>query len=415
MTSAPSIAKKPTLAARLLPWTTMILLAGHISGAMACLHEHGQMPVKPRDFTIGMVAVNLLLILLNRPSFKPAVLALLIIPSLRLFDSAVLKRYINYGLGDHFTAVMVLANVWLVSVVAILTLSTENWQKVALRTAVVVILLGSGSILLEGLGMAKYSQIDGRPAGFITQPNEAIIIVCLMLGIVLTLSKGFWNNVLIISIAAVGVGLTLSRSGLVVFVLMVMVWMVANLRQHFVKLLLIAGISVPLVIGGFAILEHMASSRNFGTDTNAKERVQAITGIFTGDTDKMASGERSKDLKDGWEGVTQSPVFGHGTGCASSHWQPHNQWIGIWLDIGIGGVLLYAGTLFFVTARCVLSKGVGIFAIIPLWMFSIFSQNLVETAGYWFCAGVALSLTTHSRFKLVIKRPSLQPASSATA
>jgi O-antigen ligase len=303
---------------------------------------------------------------------------------------------------------MILANVWIVTVVALLALATEHWQKIALRAAVVIILLGSGSILLEGMGMAKYSQIDGRPAGFVTQPNEAIIVVCLMLGVVLTLNKAFWSNALIISIAAVGVGLTLSRSGLVVFVLMVMLWLASNLRQHTVKILVMVGLSIPAIIGGFAVLEHMASSRNFGTDTNAKDRVAAITGIFTGNTDKMESGERNKDLKDGWEGVTDAPLFGHGTGCASAHWQPHNQWVAIWLDIGVGGVLLYAGTLCFLTFRCLLAGGKGIFALAPLWLFSVFSQNLVEMASYWFCAGVAASVVTTSRFRLTLRREAPQ-------
>ena len=250
---------------------------------------------------------------------------------------------------------------------------------------------------------ADWSVIGGRPAGFVAQPNEAIIVVCLMLGIVLTLNKGFWSNALMIAISAVGVGLTLSRSGLVVFALMVMLWLVTNLRQHTVKILIIVGISVPAVIAGFAVLEHMASSRNFGTDTNAKDRVAAITGIFTGNTDKMESSERSKDLQDGWEGVTDAPIFGHGTGCASSHWQPHNQWIAIWLDIGVGGLILYAGTLLFLTVRSLLAGGRGIFALVPLWLFSVFSQNLVEMASYWLCAGVAASVVTTSRFRLALR------------
>lgn len=402
MTAAPAsdIKTKPRLAERLLPWTTVILLAGHISGAMACLYEHGQMPVKPRDFTLGMVAVNLLLILLNRPSFKPAVLGLLLIPTLRLFDSAMLKRYINYGLGDHTTAVMVLANVWLVTVVAVLTLATESWQKVALRAAIAVILLDSGSVLYEAMGKASYSQINGRFAGFLTQPNDAIIVLCLMLGIVFTLNKNFWGNVVIIAVGAVAVGLTLSRSGMLVFAAMVFVWVLANLRAHFGKIILIAGASVPAIAVGVAMLTQMATSRNFGTDTNAKERIEAI---FGGNTDKMESGERMKDLRDAWEGVTRSPVFGHGTGCASSHWQPHNQWVAIWLDIGVGGVVLFGGTLLFLTARCAMAKGQGIFAIMPLWMFTMFSQNLVEMAGYWFCAGVAASLVTSGRFRFALR------------
>ncbi len=152
---------KPTLAARLLPWTAAILLAGHISGAMACLYEQGQMPVKPRDFTLGLSAITLFLVMLNRPAFKPAVLALLVIPTLRLIDSSMLKRYINYALGDHSSAVMILANVWIVTIVALTVLATENWRGIAFRAAVAVIILDSGSVLYEALGMAKYSQIQG--------------------------------------------------------------------------------------------------------------------------------------------------------------------------------------------------------------------------------------------------------------
>jgi O-antigen ligase len=402
--------RKPTLAARLLPWTAVILLAGHISGAMACLYDHGQMPLKPRDFTLGLVAVNLFLVMFNRPSFRPATLLLLLIPTLRLLDSGVLKRYINYGLGDHSIAVMILANVWLVTVVAMCMLATENWRAVALRAAIAVIILDSGSVLYEALGMATYSQIGGRYAGFLTQPNDSIIILCLMLGIVLTLSDRFWLNAAIIAIGAVGVGLTLSRSGMLVFIAMVGLWLVLNLRRHFGKIALLVAASVPAIAVGIAVLTQMASSRNFGTDKNAKERIEAI---FGGNTDKMESAERMKDLNDAWEAVTESPIVGHGTGSASSFWQPHNQWVGIWLDLGVGGVLLFASVLIFLSARCAMTKGKGVLAIMPLWMFTVFSQNLVEMAGYWFCAGVAMNMVTSGRFRITLRRSSPAPASTA--
>ena len=400
--NAPAVTKKPTLAVRLLPWTAAILLAGHISGAMACLYEHGQMPVKPRDFTLGLSAITLFLVLLNRPAFKPAVLGLLVIPTLRLIDSSMLKRYINYVLGDHSTAVMILANVWIVTIVALSVLATENWRAIALRAAVAVIFLDSGSVLYEALGMATYSQIPGRYAGFLTQPNDAIIVLCLMLGIVLTLSDRFWFNALIIAVGAVAVGLTLSRSGMLVFVAMLAVWIVMNLRQHFGKIALLIATSIPLIGIGVAMLTQMASSRSFGTDKNAKDRIEAI---FGGSTDKMESGERMKDFNDAWEAITESPVFGHGTGCASSHWQPHNQWLAIWLDLGVGGVVLYASVLIFITLKCILAKGTGILAVMPLWMFSIFSQNLVEMVAYWLCAGVATTLVTHSTWRIALRKP----------
>lgn len=399
----PSPAPKPTLAARLLPWTAVILLAGHISGAMACLYDKGQMPIKPRDFTLGLVALNFILVLFNRPAFKPAVMALLIIPTIRLLDSSMLQRYTNYLLGDHSVAVMILANVWLVTVVSMCVLATENWRTVAYRAALAIILIDSGSVLYEALGMAKYSQINGRFAGFLTQPNDSIIVLCLMLGIALTLNRNFWQSVATIAVGAVAVGLTLSRSGMMVFAVMIMVWLLMNVRQNFGKIVIVVAASVPAIIAGVAMLTQMASSRNFGTDKNAKDRIEAI---FGGSTDKMESGERMKDLHDAWEAVTQQPVFGHGTGCASSHWQPHNQWIAIWLDLGVMGPLMYFSVLAFLTARCAMAKGNAILTIIPLWGFSIFSQNLVEMAGYWFCAGVATTLLTTASFRLALRKTS---------
>ena len=401
---------RTSFAAWLLPLAAVALLAGYMSGAMATLSEHGSTSIKPRDFTLGLSFLSLVLVFFNRPSFSPAALGLLLIPTLRFIDAAVLKRYINVSDGDPNIAVMTLAAVLLVTVVSLLVLCTENGPKIAVRAAIAIILLGAGSIAAEAAGMVDYTQIPGRASGFITQPNEAIIMVCLMLGIVLTLNAGFWMNVAVIAVAAVAVGLTLSRSGMLVFTLITLCYLAANLRRHFGKIVIIVAVSVPAVIAGFAVLMNMASSHNFGTDKNAMDRVAAITGIFSGQTDKMESQERMKDLHDGWEAVGDAPVFGHGTGCASSQWQPHNQWVAIWLDIGVGGVVLYAATLLFLTIRVIMAGGRGFFALLPLWAFSVFSQNLVETAGYWFCAGVVTLVATKSRFRLVLRRPAAQPA-----
>ncbi len=196
-----------------------------------------------------------------------------------------------------------------------------------------------------------------------------------MLGIVLTLSDRFWLNAMIIAIGAVAVGLTLSRSGMLVFLAMLMVWMVMNLRQHFGKIALMIAVSIPLIGIGVAMLTQMASSRSFGTDKNAKERIEAI---FGGNTDKMESGERMKDFKDGWEAVGKKPLWGHGTGAGTSIWKPHNQIVSLWIDIGIPGVLLYIGGLLVLTIRCFMVKMRGFYCLVPLWLFIPCSQILVE-------------------------------------
>jgi hypothetical protein len=71
---------------------------------------------------------------------------------------------------------------------------------------------------------------------------------------------------------------------------------------------------------------------------------------------------------------------------------------------------MYLSVLVFISARCAMAKGEGVLTVIPLWGFSVFSQNLVEMAGYWFCAGVATTLLTTARFRLTLRKPAPTPA-----
>ena len=391
----------------LLLSVAVTLLAGHMSAAFSSLYEQGQLPIKPRDLTLFLSALTLGLIWFHKPAFAPAALALLLIPTLRATDAGVLKRFTHEAFGDHSFLVFGLILVWLVVLIAVLSMATALGRRIALYAAIAVILIDTGSLLYESMGYAKYTSIPGRVSGFLRQPNDAIIVMCLMLSVVFTLNQRFWLNVALIATAAVGVVLTLSRSGMMVFAVLIMVFVLLNFRQHYAKLLLVAGISVPIASAGLAWFIHSATAASFGTDTNIKNRIEAI---FGGSTDKMASDERMKDLTDGWEAVTDSPFFGHGTGCAASQWQPHNQWVAIWLDIGIGGVVIYAGTLIAITLLVIAKRGTAIYCLVPLWMFSVFSQNLVEMACYWFTASVALHELTNARFRIALTRQ--QPASN---
>jgi O-antigen ligase len=412
MTGAPQLqVPKPPLGLTgwLLLGAAVMLLAGNMSAAFSSLYEQGQLPIKPRDIILGLSGVTLLTLWFHRPAFAPAALLLLLIPTLRVIDSGVLKRFTHEALGDHSYLVFGLILVWVVVFIAVCSMATAHGRRIALYSAIAVIFLDTGSLVYESMGYAQYTSIPGRVSGFLRQPNDAIIVMCLMLSVVFTLNQNFWLNVSLIAIAAVGVVLTLSRSGMMVFAVLIMLFVLLNFRQHYAKLLLVAGISIPIASAGLAWFIHSATTASFGTDTNIKNRIEAI---FGGSTDKMASDERMKDLTDGWEAVTESPLFGHGTGCASSMWQPHNQWVAIWLDIGIAGVLIFASTLIAITLLVIAKRGTAVYCLVPLWMFSMFSQNLVEMACYWFTASVALHELTTGRFRIGLKRPNPLPAAA---
>jgi hypothetical protein len=380
-------------------WATVVLLSCFISGAWAMLYQVGQLPFKPRDATLGLAGLSLLLVFFNRPAFNPATLALLAFPVVRVFDAAFLKRYLAGTADEHDTMVMTLISMFIIMLVIVGVASTEHWRTVLFRVAFVTILFGAGSVFYESTGAAKYTSIPGRPSGFLGQPNDAIIIMCSMLGIYLTLCEKFWWNIATIGITAVGVGLTLSRSGMLVFGLIVMLFVVMNLRSHAGKLALVAALAIPAAGAGIAAMQA-SSTADASTSKNVTERLEAI---FGGNTDKMESGERMKDLQDGWEAGTEKPLLGWGTAASSTRWMPHNLWVAMLIDLGVGGVLLLALTLGGLSLLVILNKGYGVFALLPLWLFTLFSQNLCDMPGYWLAAFVLCNLLLSSRVKLVLR------------
>jgi hypothetical protein len=398
--SIPSMQSKPKLLGFAFIWITTLLISCIISGSWNCLYEAGQLPFKPRDATLGLSSLSLFLFLFNRPALNPAALLLLLLPAIRVFDAGFLKRHTAGSEDNHSTIVFTFISMFVIMIVIFAVMSTEHWKSVLLKVAILTILIGTGSILYESSGAAAYSSIPGRYSGFLRQPNDAIIILCLMLSIVLTLQPNFWWNALMIGITTAGVGLTLSRSGFLVLGLLVMTYLAMNLFKNAGKIALVVSLAIPVAGAGITYLEHSASSRNFGTDKNAKERIEAI---FGGSTDKMESGERMKDLTDGWEAVTDKPLFGWGTAASSTRWMPHNLWVAMWLDLGVGGALLLGIILFGLTFLCILAKGQGVYSLLTLWLLTLFSQNLADMPGYWLPAFMLVNLLVNSRIQFVLK------------
>jgi O-antigen ligase len=208
----------------------------------------------------------------------------------------------------------------------------------------------------------------------------------------------------------------MSRSGMAIFAFMVMLYVLLNARRHFTGLVLIAALSFPLVLGGVAMLAQRTGG-GLIKDENTKARLQAIYEL---DFEKLKSPERAKDLADGWEAVGQKPLWGHGTGAGTAWWQPHNQFVAVWLDIGLPGLLFFAGPLLLLTLLSALNRMQGLFCLIPVWLFIPCSQVLLDAQQFWFCLGVAACVLIPGRFSVrlgglrhALTRPLPSPQASA--
>ncbi len=373
--------------------------------------EKAGFPVKPRDFTLAMGALLMLFIAFNRPSFCwPALLPLGFLLA-RVFDAVVLERYSVVALGTHqFYVMIMLANLF-VTVLFILIPSTERGMATTRWLATAIIVGCVAANVYEWLGFADLTRIPGRMSGYLEDPNQSPILICLLLGVLFTVNPNFWWNMAVVGIATVGIAVTLSRSGMAVFAAMVLPYIAIHFREHARGLLVIMALTVPLAGVGLTLLAQSSRS-GVVENEDVDGRMQAIYDL---DFEKIKSPERAKDLQDGWEAVSRAVMFGHGTGSGTNEWQPHNQIVSIWLDIGIFGALFFTGMICALVFASVIQRFRGFFCLIPVLLFIPCSQVLIEAPVYWFTLSVACHVLFSQRVVIRLLAPARQKTAPPSA
>jgi O-antigen ligase len=195
-----------------------------------------------------------------------------------------------------------------------------------------------------------------------------------MLGIAFALGKSFRFNCLLIATAYVGVGLTYGRSGFIVLTLMSGFYILANARRHLNFLILGAAIAIPLIGVGVAVLQSQ-TQRGILQNKDTTDRLEAILNL---DLDKLKSPERAKDLADAMEAVLKKPFLGHGTGVSGALWAPHNEYVSLWLELGIPGLVLFIGTLGILCLRSLMMGGRAGYLLFAMIAYTPAGQGRIE-------------------------------------
>lgn len=388
-----------------LVWVCGSMLGALAADAVIGSYNAGITSLKPALFTMASVFLCITVALVNKPRLCLATLGVALLPTMRFLDAAVLRRF-DSSFQDQIT--MDLARMMLVLLAVIAVFSTEKWEKTALWVAVSAMLLTTGSELAEMLGLAKFTSIPGRYAGFNSHPNFPPVLLCEMLGIVFALSKNFRFNCLMIAVAVPGVALTYGRSGMIVLALLCGTYILLNARRNFRFLMLVAAVALPLVGVGMTLLE---SGTHHGAmkDKNTADRLEAIYNL---DFDKLKSPERVKDLSDAWEAVLQKPLFGHGTGISGTTLAPHNEYVSLWLEMGIPGLLLFVGTWLWLFIRSVMTGGRAGYLLFALIAYTPFGQGRMEVPHFSVAMVAAACVMWPRRYRLTLRslKPTPNPA-----
>ncbi len=391
---------RPSAWTRCRAWV-LVWVCGGMLGALAAdaaigSYEAGISPIKPILFTLGSVFLCITVSLVNKPRLCLAVLGVALLPALRLFDAAVLQRF-DSSYQDQIT--MDLTRMMLVFIAIAAVLSTEKWQKAALWAAVSAMLLTTGSEIAEMLGMVHFTSIPGRYSGFNSHPNFPPVLLCEMLGIIFALSQNFRFNCLMIAVAVPGVALTYGRSGMIVLALLCGAYVLLNARKNFGFLMIVTAIALPLLGIGAAVLE--SDTQHGGMkDKNTADRLEAIYNL---DFEKMKSPKRVKDLSDAWEAAMKKPLLGHGTGISGTLYAPHNEYVSLWLELGVPGLLLFAGTWLWLTLRSVLTGGKAGYLIFALLAYSPVGQGRIEVPHFSLAMITAACVLWPKRYQFTLR------------
>lgn len=391
----------PSQLSKCLDWLTVWMggtfIALLAADAIIGTYNVGLSPIKPSVFTPMVFLFTATLCLFSRPRFCLPAILLIALPVIRTIDVALLDRF-QYSGSQEMQMSCLRVMMVVLSIVALL--SCPQGLKAMKWAAVLTILLTSGSSIAELAGLAKFTSIPGRFSGFNGHPNSPPIVLCQCLGLCFALIPSFRWNMAMIAAALPGVALTYGRSGMVIYAFICGLYIFMNARRNIGFLMVCVGVALPLLASGMALMSQLTTQGGM-KNKDTSDRLEAIYNL---DLDKLKSRDRAKDLMDAWEAVMKKPVLGHGVGAASSNWAPHNEYVAMWLELGMPGLIVYLLTIYVPLISSCLRGGAALYAFLAILAYTPIAQGRVMDPHFYFALLTAAHILWPQRHRFTFKQ-----------
>jgi len=367
---------------------------------------NGYFPIRPALYLVVASFGCLSVTLGRRSDLTVTTLLIMLFHVAYMFTSLMPHRYDHpagryYPLMTHGALLLSTFSIaWFLGVTQRLTVLP------ILVSSAAVVVVGSVSNFADWFGVHHFTIVIGRAAGFHGDPNNSSIAIVLALAVFLTFNRKLWLSFALIALSFIAVAITLSRSGIIAEVLLSLLFLGIAFRKKPAAVLQALAVTVPVVIVGIGYLVSQMSSQTL-RESDIQDRLGALMGK---DSEKMASGERMKDLTDGLHAVREKPMFGHGVGAGTGKWQPHNQLIAIWIEGGIVFGGLYLAILGSIAFKCLAAGGRGGLCLLAVFIFIPFSQILHTSLAYWTTCIILINLTSTRFFRIQWAKPSVPDA-----
>lgn len=258
---------------------------------------------------------------------------------------------------------------------SIIFASKINWQLTCglALTALVT------SILIDARYPGTFSILDTRAAGFGVNPNTgAALSVMLLIGILdwrrptLSVSVGVWAL-----ICLVGVFLTMSRSGMLLYGLVGMLYVRLCVKRNAVGTLVIVG-GILFSGAGYLVMAGDFARRVLPLFDATSSR----SNLFSGQLDSMDAREDSRVefALEHLKMAMERPFLGWGTGISyATEEGSHNMFISRWVENGIPGLAAYCLLILAIFRIGWIHRSWECMTLVIYWSgLCFFSHNLLE-------------------------------------
>jgi hypothetical protein len=336
-----------------------------------------KLPLRPSYFYVVILIFAGIILAISRAATE-------VFPKHRMFILTLLAYCFLDGTSAVFTSAMDHGSQIIISNIeyVIITIAFLMIFSLCRRLDWIIGVLGVVVVLSVGINLTEYyrpqllpafSDVEGRAAGFIGNPNESAIFICLPLPLVAFFARGLARYAWYI-IALAGTMVTFSRGGILLFVTAVVVTEVLKRRERAGRLGLIRLVSLTvqlLMVAG--VLVYVASS-NMETlfpylDPNTRARVS----LASDDSDRVYLAKKNIEF------FLDAPLFGNGVGYTRSETEgSHNTFIQILAEFGILGAIWIVS---FLLSLISYGPPFGLSLAIMFSLSALFTHNHLEWPG----------------------------------
>lgn len=274
----------------------------------------------------------------------------------------------------------------------------KNYRSILLVSLLVLFF----SIAYDMFNPGTFSRTASRAAGLASNANLASLVLVMIASAVITYDpRRRMFDLSVLAITGIGVFVTLSRGGIVIFALLAAIYLYSvfftqrsNARQG--AIILLAG----TLIGGAVLLivPQLIQESEMFEKRLAQERLAIILGqkqLYTSDDSRVHAAMESLRL------INDAPLLGHGTGFSHTmEVAPHNMYLLQWIDGGFVGLILYLGLLgaaFVIFHRRRFTAGKAFVGVI--FVSGIFSHNIMEHRPFLMLLGILLGVSTYNQHR----------------